>query len=133
VPALDSCHRQIVRALQKDGWKINLQPHVIRVIGRKKPLYADIRAGRNNVEIIIAEVKCFETDDVVDVYTAIGQYLVYRNALTKLGTEYPLYLAIPLTAYNGIFSQFAAEIVSEVNIKLVVVDTLKEEIVKWIH
>jgi hypothetical protein len=59
MPALDSCHLQVVRSLEKAGWKVSPVPHAIRVPGRRNPLLADMRAVLDQSEIIVVEVKCF--------------------------------------------------------------------------
>lgn len=34
MPALDTCHPQIIAALQKDGWQIVAEQHRLRIPGR---------------------------------------------------------------------------------------------------
>jgi len=94
----------MIRAFEKVGWRVHEKPYLIRTA--KRNLYADFglqRANEDNLEqIIIMEVKCF-TDpqtDLQELYTAIGQYQLYQNALTEHRIAYPLYLAIPQTAYE---------------------------------
>lgn len=43
-----------------------------------------------------------------------------------------LYLAIPLKAYHGIFEEMGRAVVDEVEMKLIIVDMEKEEIVEWL-
>ncbi|HRF95984.1 MAG TPA: element excision factor XisH family protein, partial [Aggregatilineales bacterium] len=66
----------------------------------------DIRAnyGLNGQsrQILLVEVKCFadSSEYTRDLYVAIGQYVVYQAMLNELKNSTPLYLAIPLTAYD---------------------------------
>jgi XisH protein len=132
VPALDICHPQVVKALQKAGWVVS--PHPFAIPNRRRnPLLADIRAERNENQIIIAEVKCFEKNSLDELYTAIGQYIVYRSLMSKMPVIFPLYLAIPSTAYYGIFKEIGLDIVNEMNIKLIVIDRVSEVIELWIN
>jgi hypothetical protein len=81
MPAFDSCHPQIVRALEKDGWNIALDQFLIR-IDRSHRVYIDIEARHaNSQSVMVVEVKCFQDveSETTDLYTAIGQYLIYRN------------------------------------------------------
>ena len=65
---------------------------------------------------------------------ALGQYMLYIAALKYLQDDGGvLVLVIPLSAYNGIFSEAIGETVRDTfNLKLVVYDPDAEEIVKWI-
>jgi glucose-6-phosphate 1-dehydrogenase len=55
-------------------------------------------------------------------YTAIGQYLIYRDLINKMEVIRPLYLAIPTTAYEGIFKEMAMGVIVTNQIKLIVVN-----------
>jgi len=132
MPALDACHPQVVNALQKAGWKVS--PHPFAIPNRRRnPLLADIRAEQNANQIIIVEAKCFEKNNLDELYTAIGQYIVYRSLMNKMPIQLPLYLSIPTTAYYGIFKEIGLDIVNEMNIKLIVIDIVNEVIDLWIN
>jgi len=122
-----------VNALQKAGWTVATGPYVIRVPGRKRPLYADLSAQRSNNRIIIAEVKCFQVDPRDELYTAIGQYLVYRALLSQLGINHDIYLAVPSPAYHDIFRDMGMAVINETKIKLIVVDIEHEVIEQWLE
>ncbi len=132
MPALDIYHPQVVNALQKAGWAVSTGPYVIRVPGRKRPLYADLSAQLNTSKIIVAEIKCFQIDPRGELYTAIGQYLVYRALLNQLGISHELYLAVPSSAYHGIFRDMGMVVINETKIKLIVVDIEQEVIEQWL-
>lgn len=138
MPQLDHCHDQVVRALQKVGWDVGENPYILPVEGRRRPLQIDIYAHRTMNShpemIIIVEVKCFgdERSELNDLYTAIGQYIVYRNLLRQRNITDDLYLAIPLHAYEGVFRQVATPIMDEIQLKMIVVNLDKEEIEQWL-
>jgi hypothetical protein len=79
-------------------------------------------------------VKCFAGpgDRTREVYIAIGQYIIYRALMAELRIAIPLYLAVPLDAYNNLFEPAAKRAVKDSRIKLLVVDIETEEIVQWI-
>jgi hypothetical protein len=133
MPALDSCYPQVVAALQREGWVVRPVPHAIRIPGRRYPLLADLRAEKPDQIIIIVEIKCFLDDPLQELYTCIGQYLVYRDMLTRSGRPYPLYLAIPNYAYNGIIDEVGAGVIRDTKIKLIVVNLDREEIEQWLN
>ena len=133
MPSSDRCLPQIKRALEKAGWFVAAEPHLIYVPGKRNPLLADIHATRGLNTVIIAEVKCFHDNLFNELYTAIGQYLVYRALLREINDTTPLYLAIPSHAYHGIFEIAGRFVVKEVKINLLVVNTEKEEIEQWVE
>jgi len=49
VPALDRCHLQVVRALEKVGWRVSKKPFTLDLPTRQ--LYVDILAEQTNEEI----------------------------------------------------------------------------------
>lgn len=130
MPAIDQCHDQITRALRKAGWTVDAKPYVLRLTSGRR-LFVDIKAQYEQNEIIVVEVKCFVDNQVEELYTAIGQYLVYRNVLQRLKIHRPIYLALPVTAYYGIVDELAIEIIQEAKIKLIVVDIKNEVIEQW--
>ena len=133
----DSCHPQIVRALQKAGWSIDREQ--VFVPTRTSRVFIDLRASYKNedevLQIIIAEVKCFADKDkrTTELYTSVGQYLFYRRLLAVAQMNYPLYLAVPLQAYQAVFDENVEAIVAENHVKMIIVDVEREEIVRWIE
>ena len=135
MPAFDSCHPQILRALQKDGWQISADQFLIR-IDRRHRVYIDIEAHHSrNQSIMVVEVKCFQDveTETTDLYTAIGQYLVYQSLLQERGIEIPLYLAIPEHAYNGVFKRMALPILTQNHVRMMIVDLEQEVIQQWLN
>ncbi len=133
MPPFDSCHPQVVHALEKAGWTVSPVPHAIRAPGRRYPLLADQKAQRDEDKIIVVEVKCFVDDEVTELYTAIGQYMIYRNLLRQSPSNLPVYMAIPTDAYYGIFRDMAMGVINEAQIKLIVVDLDNEVIEQWLE
>jgi hypothetical protein len=80
-------------------------------------------------------VKCFPDPDNTtrDLYTAFGQYLIYRVILAEVEENAPLYLAIPETAYNNIFDSTIQRAIRDNGIKLMIVNLETELIVQWIE
>lgn len=137
MPALDQCEPQVIRALQKAGWIVTHQPLQIR-ISRDEAVYADLRLvnPENTSTIIVVEVKCFSsTRSLLDeFYHAIGQYIVYRNALALGGYNIPIYLSVPDDVYNTFFQRrMVQSSISDVKIRIVTINLQREEIVRWIE
>jgi hypothetical protein len=132
MPALDQCHEQVVRALEKEGWRVGKKPHAITVPDRH-PLYIDLKARRGRSDIVVVEVKCFadKPSQLNELYTAIGQYAVYRNLLRQKGSPLALYLAIPKSAYEGVFAQIAMPVIAEFAIKMIIIDLDREVVEQW--
>ncbi len=135
MPQLDSCHPQVVHALEKAGWRIVVSP--LRLESSLTDLFADLLAAHTREpdirEIIVVEVKCFldKSAQTHEVYTAIGQYLVYRDLLAANGLDYPIYLAIPTRAFYGIFEAIGMSVAIKTEIKMIVIDLDREEVVQW--
>ncbi len=136
--AIDSCEPQIIRALEKVGWLIVAKPHNIRLDERY--LYADFKAsrvtGNGIVSIVVMEVKCFTNPlhDLSELYTAIGQYRMYRSGMDSSGdTAIPLYLALPDVAYRRFEAQpDLFKVLRDSIVKWVVVDIQKESVTQWL-
>lgn len=130
MPALDNCHPQVVRALEKEGWVVSPKPYRL-TFGERPYLFIDILAQHDDSRIIIVEVKCFNDNQLNDLYIAVGQYLIYRSLLRAKNISDPLYLAIPQDIYESLFKEIGMFVVEETQIKLIVVDIDREVIVKW--
>ncbi len=134
MPALDVCHPQVVRALEKTGWSVKPEPYVLP-IDRRHRVYIDIEAQHPaQAGIMVIEVKCFQdqSQETADLYGAIGQYLIYRNLLTQRGLAASLYLALPTHAYEGVVRRMALPVIVQNNVKMIVIDLMNEVIVQWL-
>jgi hypothetical protein len=135
--AKDLFHEAVKIALQKEQWVIT-DPLKLEVGGTK--LEIDLGAERllgaeREGEKIAVEIKSFLGDSpLTDYHVALGQFLNYRLALDISQPERTLYLAIPLTVYDGFFQrEFAQLSVEKYQIKRIVYDPIKEVIVQWIN
>lgn len=138
MPALDSCEPPIIRAFQKDGWQIVKKPQIIKL--ETRTVYADMTLQRTmngtTENIIVVEVKCFTNpaEDLAEFYSAVGQYLFYRGALSMIDVIQPLFLAFPDAAFERIARERAMiEVINRAEIKYVLVDIEREEIASWNH
>jgi hypothetical protein len=138
MPALDECHNEVVHALQKAGWQVNSVPQAIRDIDKRLVVFIDINAeinsnGSQGREIYV-EVKCFPGNNKKqELHIALGQYIFYRAILRRKQFQTALYLAIPHTIYQNVFKDAVKQTCQDNDIKLLIVDMEREEIVSWIR
>lgn len=135
--AKDLYHNQVKQALIKEGWTITHDPFPL-LIGTKDA-YVDLGAekllaAKKNDQKIAIEVKSFLRNSILyDLYGALGQYLIYRDALHDSEPERVLYLAIRHSVFwdltEGKLSDF---LIDRQHVKLLIFDEQNEEIVKWI-
>jgi hypothetical protein len=138
MPKLDVIHNAVKSALIKDKWTIIDDPYVIEY-GKTK-LYADLRAERAILakrfgQQIVVEIKSFiGASKLQDLKEALGQYDIYLYLLEETAPNHKLYVAISNIAYQSFFKQPVIQlIVNRHHLPLIVVDTEKERIVKWIN
>lgn len=102
-----------------------------------RTLILDIEAMRQTngttQQILLAEVKCFGRNTTVELYIAIGQYIIYQAALLERGESIPLHLAIPQHIYEVVFEEVVQRAIRDHHIKLMIVNIETEEIVQWIE
>ncbi|NEP21641.1 XisH family protein [Moorena sp. SIO3I6] len=134
--ARDTFHEAVKSALQKDGWCITHDPLYINFA--EVEIYIDLGAERliaaeKYQEKIAVEIKTFlKPSAISEFHTVLGQFLNYRFALKAEDPERLLYLAIPLEIYETFFARrFVQLITQEYQIKLLVFEPTKEEIVQW--
>jgi hypothetical protein len=137
MPALDNCQTSVIRALEKEGWQIEQAPLKLRT--PERTYFIDLEASwqQNGTKksLLLAEVKCFGDSQGItqDIYIAVGQYLTYRAVLDIRQIDVPLYLAIPLFAYEQYFGLVTRYVISQNRIKLIIVDMNTERIVTWME
>ena len=135
---LDKIHYAVKNALIKDGWTITDDPYTLVYKGQK--FLVDLAAEKNlfvaekGTEKIAVEVKSFlSPSKMPDLYSAVGQYEVYRVYLGKIAPERQLFLAVSEEIFQDFFTQEAISIIIESqNISVLSVNIEKEEITKWI-
>lgn len=91
-----------------------------------------IAAQRGNRKIAV-EVKSFiGSNDLEDLYWALGQYILYRSALRREMPERTLFLALDSEAFNQHFADAEGEdFRQEEGINLLVFDKETEEVILW--
>jgi hypothetical protein len=134
--ARDKVHQQVVNALKKDGWTITNDP--VMVPWRTRRLQVDLGAekliaAQKDAELIAVEIKSFSgTNDLVDLYHALGQFVLYRKALQKADPQRTLFLAIDEEAFVQNFDDAEGETLrADEDIKLLVFNKQTEEIIQW--
>ncbi|MCB0185527.1 MAG: XisH family protein [Caldilineaceae bacterium] len=136
MPATDKFHDAVRTALQQDGWLITHDPLFLQVGGVN--MFVDLGAekliaAQKDDRKIAVEVKSFlGQSQISEFHTALGQALSYRKALQLAEPDRFLYLAIPVDVYETFFRlEFTQEMIHEYQLKLLVYEAEKEEIVQW--
>lgn len=136
--AKDIYHRVVKEALIKDGWSITHDPYFINRLN-KKAFEVDlggekIIGAERGVEKIAVEIKSFlGTSLTYDFHAAFGQYSVYRFFMSDKDAERNLFLAVTEEVFDAFFSDIEIEkICAHFNVEIIIFDTSKIEIVKWI-
>lgn len=134
MPAIDQCEPQVIAALEKQGWRVTHQPLVLR-LSKLELVYPDLRLEHQESHeiVIVVEVKCFPSEAWLDeFYSVVGQYLYYREMLRAMGKNDPLFVAVPLEIFHGLFSrQVIKSVVQSIQMKLIVVDVELAEVIEW--
>jgi hypothetical protein len=135
MPSFDKCHEQVIRALQKDGWRTTEQQVPMKFARRR--VFIDLLATNgvngSRQEIALIEVKCFSDPQNTshEIYSAIGQYIIYRAMLRELEVETPLYLSVPEGIFNDVFDVIVHRAITESQIKLIIINLDQERVVRW--
>jgi hypothetical protein len=133
MPARDRFHDTVKRALIKDDWDILDEQFYLNAPNRR--LWIDLRAQKETENrIILVEVKSFLNIDSEVEYLAqaMGKYRLYQLVLRRLNITYPLYLAVPRTALQGILGEpIGRDFVADMDVKLLIFDPEREEIWRW--
>ena len=136
--AKDIYHQHVRHALEKDGWTITHDPLSVQWLG--KVLQIDLGAERiiaaeRGEEKIAIEVKSFlSPSPIEDLRDAIGQFIIYREALFNANSPRQLFLALREDVYTDIFEKDEGEQLRvRAAIKLIVFHVENEEIIKWIN
>ncbi len=136
MPNEDRYHPVVLQCLKKAGWSIVKEQEYISIgthNDTNRHLYIDIKAQRDDEQLVLIEVKGLERSPVHELIELLGQYLIYRIALDYLSIKIPLYIAISEIAYQDIIQHvLGQEMMSRYAIPLLVFDPVTEEIVKWI-
>jgi hypothetical protein len=92
MPARDSYHKTVVRALQEDGWTITADPFWLAYGDRD--LYVDLAAeeaalaAEKSGRKIAVEIKSFVGPSPMrELELALGQFVLYRSVLAIIDSE----------------------------------------------
>jgi XisH protein len=141
MPARDIFHESVKVALQKDGWTILREDWYIEIDSLGLSVYIDLAAEKlieaeKDGRRIAVEVKSFLGEsNMTSFQKALGQFLVYVEAVKKQLLNWTVYLAIPADTYKNFFLrfEFVRELVERYDLKLIVFHPGTEEIVLWRH
>ncbi|MBC8230113.1 XisH family protein [bacterium] len=134
----DAYHDIAKSALEKDGWTITHDPLHLEMGGVN--IHIDLGAegqpiaAEKDSEKIAVEIKSFVGDsNINELEKAIGQYLLYSVILAEKEPYRKLYLAVSETAYYGVFSERAVDmLVKNQKIRLIIFDEFEGRIIQWI-
>ncbi|MEQ8971863.1 MAG: element excision factor XisH family protein [Coleofasciculus sp. C1-SOL-03] len=136
--AKDIYHDTVKAALEKDGWRIT--DELFRLTIGSRSVYIDLGAEKliaaeKEGRKIAIEIKSFLSPSPVnDLETALGQYILYRDALKRSQPDRILYLAISNEVYLDFFQEEIAQMVVEnQQLKLIIFDINQVEIIQWIN
>jgi hypothetical protein len=136
MPALDLYHDAVKNALIREGWTITHDPLHLR--WGRKDMYVDLGAKRlilaeREVQKIAVEVKSFISNSEMQAFRdAIGQFAIYRSVLRRTYPEYALFLAVRDVTYHALFEEPIGQLmIEDENLKIIVFDAEKEEILQW--
>ena len=103
-------------------------------------MFADLAAERpftaeRDGQKIIVEVKSFAGRSTIqDFKTALGQYMLYLPAVSRLTPEYKLYVAISEATYHSDLQRDLVQLaVQEYRLPFIVVNIARQEVTKWIN
>lgn len=123
-------------ALVKEGWTITHDPYTLPS-GRRN-LYVDLGAERliaaeRGGERIAIEIKSFLRDsEVADLEDALGQFVLYRSALRRHEPGRRLILAVPIDAFESVWSDdVGRDVVEDEKVPLLVFSPNEEVIARW--
>lgn len=135
--AKDKFHRAVKTALIKNQWVVTSDPLLIQFGG--VDLQIDLGAEKlvaaeKDGKKIAVEIKSFLGPSMIsDFHVALGQFLNYRLALEAQEPERTLYLAIPRETFSTFFHlPFAQLTMQRYQLKLIVYEAEREEIIQWI-
>lgn len=83
---------------------------------------------------IAVEIKSFTgRSEVTDLERALGQYTLYRFLMGRQDPSRTLYLAVTLDIYEDFFTETVVrDLIGETDLRLVIIDPMKEEVIRWI-
>jgi XisH protein len=132
----DTYHDLVKCALIREGWTISQDPYFLQ---SDPKLFIDLGAQRTMAaekghEKIAVEIKSFIADSqVTELERAVGQYGIYQELLQTQEPDRELYLAVPIDAFENIFSRQVGKVaIKKFKLKLIVFSFSEEEELLWI-
>ncbi len=131
MPAKDRYHENVKQALIQDGWTLIKEQVAVTTATRR--MFIDIQAtDPKGISTALVEVKGFASP-VDALAEALGQILLYQFAIDTAGLAMPLFLAVPVSAYQGILTEPIGEYARQIGkMKLIIFDPDMRKIVEWI-
>lgn len=137
MPKKDIDHDLVKTALIKDGWTITHHPLKLEFGGIN--FFIDLGAehliaAEKETRKIAVEIKGFPGVSVVnEFHVALGQFMNYRLLLARDQPDRVLYLAVSDNIFDDFFElPFGRLAIKGHQLKILVHDPEKEEIIKWI-
>lgn len=134
--AKDLFHDAVKNALKKDGWRITHDPYYLKTGGVE--MYIDlgaetILAAEREDQKIAVEIKGFlGASSISEFHAALGQFINYKIALEDIEPDRILYLAVPFDIYDEFFKlSFIQKVLQRMQLKILIYDEQKEEILQW--
>jgi len=134
--ARDAFHNAVKVALEKERWTITADP--LKLQWGDVELYVDLAADRlvaadRADEKIAVEIKSFlGQSEIYEFHGALGQFINYRTLLAQQERDRVLYLAVPVDTYDSFFTlPFTQTVVQQNQLKLIVYNPEKQELVLW--
>lgn len=137
MPARDTYHDIVVRALEHAGWTITADP--LWLTYGQRDLYVDLAAEQALLAAERAQRKiAVEIKSLADrspmraLEQALGQFVVYRMVLQEQEPDRQLYLAIPEAMYQSLLSDGLGELaIRRLGLYMFTFDLITERIVQW--
>ena len=136
MPARDRLHHAVRHALEADGWTITADLLSLRLGTRD--LYIDLGAERllaaeRDSQKIAVEIKALSgPSPVADLERALGQFVLYTDALELFDPERVLYLALPQTATSLLEEPIGQLLLSKNRLRVMLFHTTEERIITWL-
>ena len=137
--AKDKIHKAVKEALEKEGWQITHDPYTLK-IGRRRGFVdlgaeKEIIAADRGLDKIAVEIKSFVgQSDLDDFEDALGQFIIYLNALEEAEPDRQLFLALPMRFYNDFFDEpFFVKLSQRYGLRFIIFDVNNSIIEQWIR
>jgi len=123
--------------LIKDGWTVTHDPYKLKAEGTTYEVdmgAEKLFAAQKDKQKILVEVKSLLRLSIAHEFHAVlGTFVGYQINLEELNSDRVLYIAIPNPAYKRIQQiPILLKYINRVDMKLIIFDKNKKEILEWI-